>query len=89
MGVVLRLGAARRLPSLVRASSDAELDYRHEAGVAPTLIDTVRACNEWVELVEHDNAHLEPDILVDTATAAAATLGRWPSRLLIRRCGRQ
>ena len=48
-------GAARRLPSLTRPSTAAELDFLADGG-SLTLISTVAACDAWVKLFDNDRS---------------------------------
>ena len=48
-------GAVRRLPSLTRPSTDAELDFQSDTGSAPSLIATVADCDAWVNLFDGES----------------------------------
>ena len=49
-------GAARCLPSIARPHAAAELDFVHDAGERPALLDTVEAVDAWVQLFDGEAA---------------------------------
>ncbi len=83
-------GAARRLPSLTRPHTDAELDYRsdHEE---PYLVDAISKCDRWCKQFDRDDVvELGLDVEWRAPQRSGDTRGKVATLQLVSlRCGGQ